>query len=170
MAGGDRACSSGSTIEPCAGVIMQIRLVQTGDRAEWLRLRCALWPDHPVVELEQEIALIGVDLARQPVFVAERPDGGLCGMIEVSIRTTAEGCTTDNVGYIEAWFVDAVWRGQGIGRRLVEAAESWARSQGCREMASDTTPAYPVSPVAHARLGYEVARPYHYRKDLGERR
>jgi aminoglycoside 6'-N-acetyltransferase I len=45
---------------------------------------------------------------------------------------------------------------------LVEAAEKWASEQGCREMASDTNPDYPVSPAAHAALGYlEVERYFH---------
>ena len=55
----------------------------------------------------------------------------------------------------------------GIGRALVAAAEAWARAQGCTEMASDTNLDYPLSPLAHARLGYqETSRRFHYRKDL----
>lgn len=47
----------------------------------------------------------------------------------------------------------------------MERVEQWARAEGCREMASDTAPSYPLSPAAHASLGYEeVAR--HFRKDL----
>jgi hypothetical protein len=45
--------------------------------------------------------VIWADLDRQPVFVAERPDGGLCGLVEVSIRSAAPGCTTDRIGYLE---------------------------------------------------------------------
>jgi hypothetical protein len=34
-------------------------------------------------------------------------------------------------------------------------------------MASDTDLDYPLSPLAHARLGYqETSRRFHYRKDL----
>jgi len=103
----------------------------------------------------------------QPVFVAERPEGGLCGLLEVSIRKEAEGCTTDRIGYLEGWFVDPDLRGKGIGQKLVAAAEAWARAQGCTEMASDTTPDYPLSPAAHAKLGYiEIQRTIHFRKDL----
>ena len=64
-------------------------------------------------------------------------------------------------------FVDAAWRGQSVGRSLVVAAEAWARRQGCTEMASDTNLDYPLSPLAHARLGYQETRQrFHYRKDL----
>ena len=104
-----------------------------------------------------------------PVFVAAHPDEHLCGMVEVSIRTSAFGCTTDRVGYLEAWYVEPDWRRGGIGRALVERAEAWARSQGCTEMASDTTPRYVLSPAAHEALGYRVVkRKTHFRKSLSE--
>jgi aminoglycoside 6'-N-acetyltransferase I len=147
-------------------MMVTIRLVQEGDLAEWLRLRCALWPDHTVGELQREMVEIQADLDQQPVFVAECPDGGLCGLVEVSIHSQAPGCTTNRIGYLEAWYVDPDWRDQGVGRRLAEAAEAWARAMGCREMASDTTPDYPVSPAAHAALGYREVERY-FRKELG---
>jgi aminoglycoside 6'-N-acetyltransferase I len=140
--------------------------VRPQDFAEWLRLRCALWPDADLEDLRQELEAIRVD-PRQPVFVAERPEGGLCGLIELSIHATAPGCETSPVGYIEGWYVDLEWRGQSVGRTLVQAGETWARSQGFLEMASDTDHNYPTSPQAHAALGYvEVLREIHYRKRL----
>ena len=143
-----------------------VRRVQAEDRPEWLRLRQALWPNHLPAELENEMAKIAVD-AEQPVFVAERPEGGLCGLLEVSIRKEAEGCTSDRIGYLEGWYVDPDLRQQAVGSKLVAAAEAWAISQGCTEMASDTTPDYPISPKAHASLGYqEVQRTIHFRKEL----
>ena len=146
---------------------MVIRPLKDSDDAEWLRLRHTLWPHHTRAELEQEMAAIRANHDREPVFVAECAEGLLCGIIEVSIHKTAKGCRTDKVGYLEGWFVDSEWRGHGIGRKLVEAAEAWSCSQGCIEMASDTTSAYPLSPPAHERLGYqEVERCFYYRKDL----
>jgi aminoglycoside 6'-N-acetyltransferase I len=148
--------------------MIKIRSVTPEDHDEWLRLRYALWPGphHSIAELETELSEIQADPI-QPVFVAAQPDGGLCGMIEVSIRKEAEGCTTDRIGYIEGWYVDPEFREQGIGGRLVQAAESWARSQGCVEMASDTTLTYPLSPKAHEKLGYkEVQRSIHFAKKL----
>ncbi len=100
-------------------------------------------------------------------FVCERPDGKLCGLVEVSIRTSAPGCGTDHIGYLEAWYVDPDVRNHGVGRALVERAEVWARAEGCTEMASDTTPDYPLSPAAHAALGYAEVERY-FRKDLSK--
>jgi aminoglycoside 6'-N-acetyltransferase I len=145
-----------------------IRRVQPIDRAEWLRLRLALWPEpqHKPSDLESEMEEI-IAAPEQPVFVAIGPEGGLCGFLEVSIHSEAEGCSTDRIGYLEGWYVDPDMRSRRIGRKLVEAAEQWAREQGCTEMASDTTPNYPLSTEAHARLGYqEVGCTIHFRKDL----
>jgi len=137
------------------------------DREEWLRLRRVLWPHHDPTELDAEAREIASHLETTPVFVAERPDGGLCGMVEVAIRREAIGCTTDRVGYLEGWFVDPAWRLRGVGGLLVEQAEAWARAQGCTEMASDMTPGYPASPGAHQALGYrDVKHTIHFRKPL----
>jgi hypothetical protein len=71
------------------------------------------------------------------------------------------------VGYVEGWYVDPDVRRQGIGRRLVEAAERWAAAQGCREMASDAHLGNTVSHAAHEALGFEESeRLVHFRKRL----
>lgn len=141
------------------GQMVMIRPLRDTDEAEWLRLRFALWPDYTLPDMLAEMAALRDDLERQPVFVAECPGGGLCGLMEVALHGSAPGCLSRQVAYLEAWYVDPEWRRQGIGRRLVDVAEAWARAQGCSEMASDTTPDYPLSPAAHAALGYAtVAR------------
>lgn len=145
-----------------------IRSVTSSDRAEWLRMRLALWPDSTEEDEGVEVDCL---LAGYPsptlmaAFVCEQPEGGIVGLVEVSIKESAPGCTTDRIGYIEAWYVDEEWRGRGVGRALAERAEAWARAAGCLEMASDTTPFYPLSPAAHEAVGYvEVER--YFRKAL----
>ena len=67
----------------------------------------------------------------------------------------------------EGWYVVGEARHSGIGRRLLSAAEDWARSNGCVEMASDTWIDNELSQTCHEALGFEVVdRCVHYRKAL----
>jgi len=143
-----------------------VRAVTIDERAEWLRLRLALWPeDSPAVHEEQmrEVA----SAPDQAALVLVRPDGRLGGFIEASIHPRAVGCSTHNVGYVEGWYVDPDLRGRGCGRRLMQAAEAWARGKGLSEMASDTQTHNHLSLAAHVKLGYtEVERLIHFCKRL----
>ena len=133
-----------------------IRPLAPADREEWLRMRLALWPDDTQDALSAEMDKM---FATQPVvvFVAERPGGGLGGFVEAGTRPYAEDCETSPVGYIEGWYVDPDLRQQGVGGRLVRAAESWARGLGLQEMASDTWIWNETSIQAHLSLGYHEA-------------
>ncbi|MBV8171599.1 MAG: GNAT family N-acetyltransferase, partial [Candidatus Eremiobacteraeota bacterium] len=100
------------------------------------------------------------------VFVSES-DQRLSGFIEVRLRPYADGCDTSPVGYIEGWYVEPASRRSGIGRRLVAAAEQWARARGCSEMASDSLLDNENGRRAHEHLGYaEVEQAVRFRKDL----
>lgn len=147
---------------------MKIRAMGPSDFNEWLRMRNELWPGQDPDEMRAEMEQIFAD-ARQPVFVAERPGGGLGGFLEASIHVDTYGTDTRPVGYIEGWYVDASLRRQGIGGQLVTAAEAWAVGQGLKEMASDCEIDNQVSLQAHLALGYEdVERLIHFRKRIHE--
>ncbi len=92
--------------------------------------------------------------------------GSLSGSLRLSLRSHADGCDPSHcVGYIEGWYVAPPYRRNRIGARLVAAAEEWARTQGCREIASDVWLSNPKSQIAHEALGFEVVdRCVHYRK------
>ena len=143
-----------------------IRGARPEDRADWLHMRRALWEDCPNDEHEREIDEI-VASKSEGVFFAERPVGGLCGFLEAAIRSRADGCERHPVGYLEGWYVEPDVRRRGVGRALVEAAEAWARSMGCRQMASDAELWNTVSHQAHGALGYqETSRVVTFKKDL----
>jgi GNAT superfamily N-acetyltransferase len=137
------------------------------DHAEWTRMRFALWSGSSAETHAEEIAaflngnLTGwlAGLHAVTVFVAVRPGGGLCGLLEASVRPMADGCTTHPVGYVEGWYVDPDVRQKGVGRALVKAAEEWALSQGCREMASDAYLSNTISIAAHKALGFNEKSP-----------
>jgi aminoglycoside 6'-N-acetyltransferase I len=79
---------------------MLIRPVAPADYAEWPRMRRNLWGG---VAEEHTHGLDAYFATPQSgvTFVVERPGGGLCGFIEVSLRDYAEGCKTSPVAYIE---------------------------------------------------------------------
>lgn len=158
---------------PPFGAGVQVRPVYRPDRDEWVRMRTALWPDDGEhgddVDAFFATGTFRWSEALLPwrVLVAERPAGSLCGFVEASIRPFVDGCTTRPVGYVEGWFVDPAVRRQGIGRRLVRAAEAWAAAHGCGEMASDALLGNAVSHEAHTALGFEESgRLVHFRKRL----
>lgn len=145
---------------------MTIRRLQTQDLPAYFQLRTALWPDS-AADFALEVAEI-LSADHLVSFIAEQ-GGKLVGFVEVSLRAYAEGCESSPVGYLEGWYVAPTHRKTGVGRRLVEAAEDWARAQGCTEMASDSEISNTQSHQAHACLGYqEVERIVCFRKSLQE--
>ena len=136
---------------------MRARKVTRDDRADWIRMRTALWSespeDHPI-EIDEYFASSDESAA---TFVVENEGGNVCGFLEAGTRPFAEGCNSRPVGYIEGWWVDPGHRRRGMGAALVAAAEEWARDRGLTEMASDTYPGNELSRDAHRALGYKEA-------------
>ena len=149
-----------------------IKLAQLSDRDQLARMREALWPQSSAEEHARELTLIleGHPPVTTPliILVAETADRTLAGFLEVDLRSHADGCNPSRpVGYVEGWYVAEDHRRRGIAKKLLAAAEDWARSQDCIEMASDTWIDNEVSQRAHEALGYEVVdRCVHYRKTL----
>lgn len=154
------AITPGSTDTPW------VRRLRTGDEAEWLRLRCALWPAADPSELAEEIAgLIAATGLFVPVL--ERGDGRLGGFAEIGERSVADGCDSSPVAYFEAWYVDPDLRRRGYAAALLCAGEDWARARGYREMGADALLDNSVSQATHAALGFEeVDRVVVYAKRL----
>ena len=145
----------------------RVRPVAEDDFSEWLRLRKLLWDETGDAEHEDEMADIFEHTDSQLVLVAETDNDRLVGFLEASVRPFVEDCETDNVGYLEGWFVEEFYRRRGIGGTLVEAAEDWAREKDCEEMASDAEVGNELSLTVHQKLGYEeTSRLVHLRKVL----
>lgn len=147
-----------------------IRPATPSDEDALVALRKALWPggaeDH---RAEVRTYLTGASRSTLPFacFVAEA-GGRVVGFVEVDLRSHVDGCDPKRpAGYLEGWYVEEAYRGQGAGRALVDAAEAWCADLGCSEMGSDTWVDNEVSERAHLALGYSVVdRCVNFRKDL----
>lgn len=132
-------------------------------------MRHALWPDAQFEQLLAECKEF-LDCASRWIacaFIAIAEDESPLGFLELNIRSVAEGCENSPVPHIEGWYVVPNARRRGVGRALMNAAETWARERGYTEMTSDTTEAYPLSLAAHEASGFvEVERLIALRKPL----
>ena len=131
-----------------------IREITSKDFQRWIELRCSLWPMHTKDEIESECKSLIKNKNYKMWFYCNE-NGDVLGFIEATIKNSAVGCKTDKIGYIEAWYVLPEFQRQKIGTKLINKAENWAKSNGCKEMASDTTSEYPNSTIAHKSLGYK---------------
>lgn len=150
-----------------------IRRATAGDCEAVAELCALLWPDGSLqehaAELREKLASgMSGTLPVAIIVAADVESGALAGFVEVGLRSHAESCDTARpVGYAEGWFVRSELRKSGVGAALMRAAEDWARTQGCGEMASDAQIDNNVSQRVHEALGYhEVDRCVHYRKKL----
>lgn len=149
-----------------------IREARAGDVGDVAALCALLWPDGTVEEFQREAeALIRTHMNGTlpgTILVACDEEGAMAGFIQIGLRSHADGCDTARpVGFIEGWLVRAELRGHDVGRGLMQAAEEWARTKGCAEMASDALVDNEPSQRAHSALGFEVAdRCVHFRKRI----
>lgn len=132
-----------------------IRSARESDRDAWERLRQAFWPSSSR-EHGETIDRYFAGGAREPLeaLLAFDEGGKAVGLIELSIRAYAEGCTTDRVAFVEGWYVAPGSRGHGVGAALIRAAEDWARARGCTELGSDTEAENTESAAAHVAVGF----------------
>lgn len=149
-----------------------IRSAQLADCEQIVAMRLLLWPEccreDEARDFDAFLSSGAASGMPATILVAQDVSGLLVGFIEVGLRSHADGCNTAHpVGFVEGWFVHEEFRGRSIGGQLMQAAEKWAREQGCQEMASDALIDNLESQNAHQALGFEVVdRCVHYRKPL----
>lgn len=97
------------------------------------------------------------------VFVAET-GGKLAGWIHGAERSLL---VVERVAEICGLVVAAGQRGSGVGRRLFDAVEDWARSRGFAEITVRSNVARPESHPFYEKLGFDRTKTQHvYRKKL----
>ena len=103
--------------------------------------------------------------ARSPyekMYVLEDDAGRVCGFLWIEVRATM---VDPIVGYIKNVYVAPELRGQGYGKMLLEVAERWFRSQGCRKATLDVSVCNERAVRLYESMGYCPAR-YRMEKPL----
>lgn len=143
--------------------ILPVRETQFED---WLRLRKDVYNSVDDEFHRQEMALILNDPEKE-CLLAVSDAGSAFGMVEMSLRNVVDGCLTTPVGYVEGIFIEPAHRGSGIARLLLQRAEDWCRSKGCREIATDAELDNEEAQRFHQRMGFvETYRIVEFRKSL----
>jgi aminoglycoside 6'-N-acetyltransferase I len=123
----------------------------------WLAMREKLWPPQKDDDFGAEIREILND--PQSIAFLAFDDHKPIAFAELSIRNYAEGCDTRHVGYLEGIFVEEGHRQQGIAQKLIQRAEAWCISKGCKEMASDAELNNAESLRMHQAAGFTALPP-----------
>ena len=117
----------------------------------------------------RQVAALKLMLPREDIllWVAEEVidgDSQVVGFCSVqTLISTAEG---GPVGLVEDVVVADGWRGAGIGRRLLEGAEVWARRRGCTrlQLLADQSNAQALDFYRH--VGWQETRMHNWRRLL----
>ena len=119
-------------------------------------LALKLWPDSLFSELSNEFGVI-LDSKKDKVFICNENKTTIA-FAHFSLRSDyVEGTKSSPVAYLEGIFVEEDYRKKGIAQQLVQKGISWAKKQGCSEMASDTELENNDSQSFHKNIGFEEA-------------
>jgi GNAT superfamily N-acetyltransferase len=140
----------------------QIRRAQIGDAAEMARLAEQLGYPMTVAEMKERLTVL---LPNERHCIAVVVSGQrLLGRVHVEHRSSIEaGDRAEIMGLV----VDSSARRRGVGRDLVEYAETWARSRGLATLTVRSNAARELSHPFYEALGYSRDKTQHvYSKAL----
>src|ERR1044071_5149762 len=83
-----------------------IRPARRADRAEWARLRRALWAACKGARAELEMRELLSDPKKFGVLVLDRGGGRLGGFVELALRDGVDGAARAMTAYVEGWYVE----------------------------------------------------------------
>jgi GNAT superfamily N-acetyltransferase len=109
-----------------AGAGVRVRLAEARDACVMAVLCGQLGYPSTTKDIERRLAQAG-DGVNSVVLVADSHRDGVIGWVHVRALHLL---TRDACAELGGLVVDEAWRGRGIGGRLMDAAEDWARRQG----------------------------------------
>ena len=133
-----------------------IRKAEIKDLHILSELACQLWPDNTVEEMRLEFSEI-ITKTDAAFFLAYVEETAI-GFAQCQLRHDyVEGTDSSPVGYLEGIYVADGYRKQGVAKELLSACESWAKTKGCTEFASDCELTNMESLKFHLSMGFEEA-------------
>ena len=145
---------------------LTIRPARAGDQEELARLSIQL--GYPMAADAAGVQL--AEVSGHPdhaLLVAEKPPG-LAGWIQISVSRIFE---SPGAAEIAGLVVDEASRGEGVGPRLLRAAEAWALARGCRRVRVRSNVVRERAHAFYEREGYAKVKVQQvFEKPLPERR
>jgi len=139
-----------STEQPRVPPRPQIRNAKAGDAARLAELIGELGHDIEVEQVRNNLALLGKTKETPLVVTLDDIIVGMCGVARrVVISRPAP------LGRITSLIVTKDTQGLGLGRMLVEAAESWMRDYGCKLVEVTSNDRRSEAHAFYRHMGYE---------------
>jgi GNAT superfamily N-acetyltransferase len=85
-------------------------------------------------------------------FVAETKEGGVVGWVQASITPML---VVERHADVDGLVVDETVRGRGVGAKLMQVLESWARKKGCKGMSVRSNVIRQEAHAFYEKQGYE---------------
>jgi len=104
-------------------------------------------------EMRQRLELIMAE--KNSVVLIAEVDGNPSGYIQVFKKNLIQQLVTGEIGGLA---VDDGVRGQGVGRKLVEAAEIWAKDCGCERLVVKSNMMRQTSHASYQAIGFEIKK------------
>lgn len=146
---------------PSNDLAVSIRDALPADAERIVALALQLGYETPLAHVESVVHHPREDRA---ILVAVVPRAGVVGWTFVAREETLIACRRAE---IHGLIVEDEFRGHRIGEMLVEAAEEWARKQGCAELRLLSNVVRERAHAFYSRLGYDVLKTeYVFQKTL----
>lgn len=113
-----------------------IKRAKIEDLTSVTSLAFSLWQENIFEELQEEME--EVLLEKNAAIFLYLIDNKSIGFAQCQLRFDyVEGTESSPVGYLEGIYVDEKYHKLGIGRKLLEQCELWAKENNCIELGSD---------------------------------